>query len=1121
MRCDKCGFESPAGMRYCGRCAALLNLACERCGFANPADFEFCGQCASPLGGAAKAAQTPTNQESQAERRQLTVLFCDMVGSSALSEQLDPEELRDIMRDYRTTCSEVVTRYEGHVAQYLGDGILVYFGYPHAHEDDARRAVQAALEITRRIPQLCYSAPSEQSLCLAVRVGVHTGLVVVGAIGDGDKRSLALGDTPNISARLQSLAGPNAVIISDATQRLVGDYFDCDPLGEQQLKGFSQSMRIYQVRQEHSKQRRRAPRDADRDTPLVGREQESQLLLERLEQVRKGVGEVVLLSGEAGMGKTRMLRMLCDRLADTDCVILECAGSPYYRNSFLFPIIELGQRLLNINEDDSGPQKTARLEKVIATLGLEPAKAVPLMAELMSFPMPEGYAAPASTPQQKKRLIFDTLLDILRVMSEQRLLLFVVEDLQWIDASTLELLGQLAEQPGLNNLFAVFTFRNEFSPSWKSRGNLTRINLNKLTRQQTGSLIRHLCQGKTLPMEVFDEIVRKTDGIPYFIEELTGMVLNSDLLRERADHFELVSSMAELAIPSTLQDSLMSRLDSLGEDKELAQLSATLGREFTHELLAAVSQRNDQSLQQGLNRLINADLFFQRGQAPKSQYGFRQALLREAAYQSLLRRTRQQYHQRIAELLAAHFPETVASNPELMAYHCSEGGKHQEAVDHWLAAGRYAIKRSANIEAAAHLHQGLAVLQQLPDGSQQQARELALQTSLGLAVMMNKGYAALEVEQAYERARELCGDLGDMDVAYSVLCGLWEFYIVRADLQTAAALARQLHDISSQNHDVTHKRESQRIQGTTLFWQGQLGEALELLASAEADTERRQTDTIPYCQDSQVAALANAGCILFLLGRPDQALTSAQQALELARRLAHPFSQAYATHFLAVVHQLRGETEAVYRLAEIGIALGDTYGFTFWSATGRMMRAWSQGRDAPTETHLDAFNEGLAAYEACGSRLARSYFLALLADLYFQSQRFDEAQATVDIALRETSTTGEQFFVAELLRLKGASLAQNRDTDPARAEDILNQALEMAGRQSAHSLALRTAMDLARIWADRDQVEAATALLAEHLAKIVDGRETRDIKTASMFLDTLSRTLAQGFAAAPPGITNP
>jgi len=1107
MRCDKCGFESPAGMRFCGRCAAPLKRACNHCGFANPADFEFCGQCAGPLSAAAKPAPTSTTQSPQAERRQLTVLFCDMVGSSSLSEQLDPEELRDIMRDYRATCSEVVARYEGHVAQYLGDGILVYFGYPHAHEDDARRAVQAALEITRRIPQLCYPAPSNRKLCLAVRVGVHTGLVVVGAIGDGDKRSLALGDTPNISARLQSLADTNSVIISDATRRLVEDHFDCDSLGEQKLKGFSQSMPIHRVRQERSRQHPRAARGSD--YPLIGRDQESQLLQERLEQARRGVGQIVMLSGEAGLGKTRLVQRVCDQLAGETCLILECAGSPYYQNSFLFPIIELSQRLLGIDESDSGPQKTARLAKAIATLGLDTTKVVPLVAELLSFPVPEGYADTAATPQQKKRRIFDALLDILRVMSEQRLVLLVVEDLQWIDASTLELLGQLIEQPGLNNLFAVFTFRNEFSPAWNSRGNLTRINLNKLTRQQTGSLIRHLCQGKTLPLEVFDEIVNKTDGIPYFIEELTGMVLNSNMLRERADHFELVSSMAELAIPSTLQDSLMSRLDGLGEDKELAQLSATLGREFAHELLAAVSQRNAQSLQQGLNRLLNADLFFQRGQPPKAQYGFRQALLREAAYQSLLRRTRQQYHRRIAELLAAQFPETVATNPELMAYHCGEGGNLREAVDHWLAAGHYALKRSANIEAATHLRQGLAALRQLPDSDQHQALELSLQTSLGLAVMMNKGYAALEVEQAYERARVLCGDLGDASVVYPVLCGLWEFYIVRADLQTAAALARQLHDISSQSHDTARERESQRIQGTTLFWQGRLDEALELLVTSEINPERRQTDAIAYCQDSQVAALANAGCILFLHGRPDQALASARQAMELAKRLAHPFSQAYATHFLAVAHQLRGEAEATRRQAEVCIALGDTYGFAFWSATGRMMQAWSLGHNEHAELHIAAYKDGLAAYEACGSRLARSYFLSLLADLYLQAQRFDEAQATVDIALRETTTTGEQFFVAELLRQKSASLAQAPNSDLAQAEEILNRALQIAMQQSTDSLALRTAIDVARIQSDRGDLAPAIALLEQRLAKIGEGRETKDVKTASMLLTALSEKSAR------------
>jgi predicted ATPase/class 3 adenylate cyclase len=1105
MQCDKCGFDSPAGMRFCGHCAAPLRRPCPRCGFLNPADFAFCGHCAGSLDTAAAVTDTTaprrpqaTSASAPAERRQLTVLFCDMVGSSALSERLDPEELRDIMRDYRATCSEVVARYEGHVAQFLGDGILVYFGYPRAHEDDARRAVQAALEISRHIPQLCYTTSHDEQLCLAVRVGVHTGLVVVGEIGDGDKRSLALGDTPNISARLQNLAEPNAVVISSATYRLVENHFDCASLGEQRLKGFSQPLQIYRVRDEHGIQSLFTPHGTrTHPTPLIGREQESRLLQERLAQARQGGREIVLLSGEAGLGKTRMVQMVYESLGHEPCTLLECAGSPYYQNSFLFPVIDLAQRLLGLNELNNPADKSARLHRAVADLGLDSAQVVPLLAELLSLPRPAEHAAAATTPQQQKRQTFTALLDMLRLMTRQRLVVLVVEDLHWLDPSTLELLGQLLAQTDINNLFALFTFRNEYTPPWPASGDLSRISLNKLTRSQVGSMIHQLCRGKTLPLELFNAIVAKTDGVPYFVEELTNMVLDSQLLRERADHFELISPMAELAIPSTLQDSLMSRLDRLGEDKELAQLCATLGREFAHELLHALSPRDEPSLRQGLENLIDAELFFQSAQPPQARYGFRHALLREAAYQSLLKRTRQQYHQRIAALLKSRFPATLASHPELMAYHCSEAGEHAEAVRYWLAAGRHAMRHSANVEAAAHLRQGLNALAQLPANAATRAQELALQTLLGLAVMMNKGYAALEVEQAYERARELCGSLDDVPAVYPVLSGQWEFYIVRAELETAAELAQQLHALSQQTQEPALKLEARRVQGTTLFWQGQLQEAFALLAASEEDAEP-QTEavhTVSYCQDARVAALANAGCIAFLLGNPDLALARAREALQLATRLAHPFSQAYATHFLGVVHQLRGETEAVRRHAETQLELGDTYGFAFWSATGRMLQAWAQGREDPGHAPVAAFEEALAAYEACGSRLACSYFLALLAELHHMAGRLDEARETVHIALRETTASGERFFVAELLRLKG-TLSED-------SEALLGEALEQARHQSAHALALRTATDLASLWSRQGKAGPAAALLEQHLALINGGQDTGDVVAARRLLASL------------------
>jgi class 3 adenylate cyclase len=647
MQCEQCEFENPKGMRFCGQCATPLNRLCPNCGSNNPPNFEFCGQCSHSLAStqSTKNLKPDSQQASRredAERRQLTVLFCDIVNSSALSANIDPEDLRDIMRDYRATCSEVVARYDGHVAQHLGDGILVYFGYPHAHEDDARRAVYAALEFIERIRQFSFPLENSEDIQLAVRAGIHTGLVVIGEIGGGDKRALALGETPNIAARIQDHANANTLIISNATHNLIGESFDCDSLGDHSLKGFSQPIELFQVLKARDQHNRLTTARTLSRTPLVGRDQESDLLLEKLQQARKSIGQIVLLSGNPGLGKTRMVQLVCESIPEDQYTLLECAGTPYFQNSFLYPVIEMVSRSMGINADASDADNLSRIKQTVVTLRMDIEVAIPALADLLSIPV-TNKPAPIreSTPQQKKQLIMDILVETLQSMARQRFVLFIVEDLQWLDPSTLELLSNLVSQSGLTNIFSLFTFRSEFLPPWQAQANLTTITLNHLTQKQSGKLVRQLCHRKTLPMDIFLEIINKTDGIPFFVEELTNTVLRSGLLIEKESHYELKEPMKQLGIPSTLQDSLMSRLDSLGEDKGLAQLCSIFGRKFSYELVSALSTRDNKNLQTSLNRLINAGLFFQQGLPPDSQYSFRHALLRETAYQSLLKRTRQ------------------------------------------------------------------------------------------------------------------------------------------------------------------------------------------------------------------------------------------------------------------------------------------------------------------------------------------------------------------------------------------------------------------------------------------------------------------------------------------------
>lgn len=1105
MHCNNCGFENPKGMRFCGQCASSLEIVCPACATCNPPDFKFCGHCAQALPDPSDDKASSAEDNLRAERRQLTVMFCDMVGSATLSEILDPEELRDVMRDYHAACNDVVSSYNGHVAQYLGDGILVYFGYPMAHEYATRRAVQAALEIIAKVSAITYLDPSDTSSNrlsnLQVRIGIHTGLVVVGEISAGDKRNLALGETPNISARVQSLAPPDGVVISETSHHLLGDDFYCSSLGRHQLKGFTRPLELFVVHNLNQGLKGSILSSHPARTRVIGRETETQLLLERLRQARKGIGQMVLLSGEPGMGKSRMVQTLYDNLENHDCFLIECCGTAYYQNSYLFPVIDMLRRVLHLHKQLSDTQKLQRLETRITSLGLDTQSFVPVLAELLSIPLDERYSIDEeSTPQQTKLRTLDTLMQLLHGIAQRRLVLLIVEDLQWIDPSTLELLIQLARQPGLSNIFALFTFRNEFTASWPAHAHLTRINLNRLTREQSGEMIYELCQQKTLPEQVFNDIINKTDGIPFFIEELTNALLESKLMEERKDHFALSAPVSDMGIPSTLQDLLMARLDSLGDEKALAQISAILGREFDHEVLRVITSRDEQSFGRGLDNLISADLFLQQGQRPKAWYRFRHALLREAAYHSLLKRTRQKYHQRIARLMKEHFPQMVQENPELIANHFTEAGDLDEALAYWLKAGHLALEHSANLEAINHLGQGLAILENLPDSAHKHTLELSLQVYLGQAYMMTRGYAAAEVEQAYARAKELCRDISDIATVFPVLCGLWEYYLVRADLETALPLAEELHQLSQRSENPALILEARRAMGCTQFWRGQLKDAwLYLQPETLTDLLKQQTGPgkqMAYYQDSRVALLSNSGSVLWLTGHTQLAMQHARQALDLAKQLAHPFSQVYALNFLCTLSQLNGDRETTAEYAELQIILSNTHGFAFWGSMGLMFQAWANAERETSDTTLSQFHQALASYEKIGSRIARPYFLAILAELYRAAGNIESASDTIDLALEDVAANGEAFFKSELLRIKGELLLAHEQPGQDAAETILFQALELARGQGSHSLALRVANSLAELWHKQGKGSLAHELLDSQMQLLGEQGEILDQITA-------------------------
>ena len=927
-----------------------------------------------------------------AERRQLTVLFCDLVDSTVLASQLDPEELREVVRAYQATCAKVVARFEGHIAQYLGDGLLVYFGYPLAHEDDAQRAVRAGLGIVEAMGQLNAHLKQDRGVELAVRLGIHTGLVVVGAVGGGTRQEqLALGETPNLAARLQGIAAPNTLVISTTTFQLLGGFFACQPLGTPLLKGQAQPLAVYRVLYESMARSRLEAAGSTGWTPLVGREQEIGLLRERWAQVKEGVGQVVLLSGEAGIGKSRLVQVLKEHVAsEPQAWLTPCQCSPYHQNTALYPMIELLERVaLHFEREESPPQKLRKLEGFLVQYGLPLAEAMPLFAALLSLPLSADYGSLTGSPAQQKQQILHLLLTIVLRIAAQQPVLFVMEDLHWVDPSTLEFLSLLVDQGPTARILALFTFRPDFSPPWTGRAHLTQVTLPRLPRQQATAMADRVAHGKALPAEVVEQVVAKTDGVPLFVEELTKMVLESGLLQEREERYELTGPLPPLAIPATLHDSLMARLDRLAAVKGLAQLGATLGREFAYELLHAVSPWDETTLRRGLHQLVEAEFLYQQGLPPQATYLFKHALIQDAAYQSLLRSTRQQHHQRIAQVLEARFPERCETQPEVLAHHYTEAGLAAQALPYWQQAGQRAIQRSANLEAVAHLTRGLEVLATLPDTPERAQQELVVQTTLGPALAVTKGQAAPEVLHAYTRARELCQQVGETPQLFQVLRGLWYFYLHRVELGTAREMGEHLLTLAQRVGDPALRLEAHYALGNTLNYLGEFAAAQAHFAQVIAlyDPQQHHAHAYLYGQDPGVVCRHYAAVTLWYLGYPDQALQRSQEALTLAQELAHPHSLAFALIFAAWVHHFRREWPLTHARAEATIALAAEQGFGVYTAMGRIFRGCALAeQDAESGTgqgHVEEgmaqMQQGLAAWRTTGAAVFQPYGLALLA----------------------------------------------------------------------------------------------------------------------------------------------
>jgi class 3 adenylate cyclase/predicted ATPase len=1081
-----------------------------------PPDHAAAGAAPVPLSPAPLSVAAPaqdvacgqgTNGQARpdAERRQLTALFCDLVGSTALAGQLDPEDLREVMRAYLETCTAVIARFGGTIDKFLGDGALVCFGYPQAHEDAPQRAVRAGVGIVEAVGRLNPQLEQTWGVQLAVRLGIHTGLVVAGALGVAGTRDAQtiVGEVPTLAARLQEVGVPNTVVCSAATARLVDGYFTLEALGPQRLQGVATPVSVYRVVGESTAQTRFDLALTRGLTPLVGREPEVALLRERWAAVQDGRGQVVMLSGEAGIGKSRLAQAFTAHLRGEGYLRIACHCSPYAQHSALYPVIAQLHRLLRLRPAGTPAEHLRKLEATLRTADLALQETVPLLAALLALPLPARYAPLPLTPQRQKQLTLATLLAWVLQEAARQPVCVVLEDLQWVDPSTLELLSLLIAQLPPARVLLLLLFRPEFRPPWPMHSHCTHLVLGRLSTGQTAEMVRQVMGDTMLPEEVVQQVIATTDGVPLFIEELTKMVVESALVTAREGRYALTGP---LAIPVTLHDSLMARLDRLGPVKQIAQWGAVVGREFPYTVLHAVAPVDEAQLTQGLAQLVEAELLYQRGVPPQACYTFKHVLIQEVAYQSLLKSTRRQYHQQIAQVWETRFPHLAETQPELVAQHYTAAGCTEPAVVYWQRAGQLASDRSAHLEAVSHFTTGIALLRTLPETPAYTQHALALYSALGAALQKTKGHSAPEVEHAYTQAYALCQQVGEPPALAPVLYGLWRYYGALPQLHRAREIGDTLLRLAHRTRDAALAVVAHHAIGVMWLYLGVLPAARQHLeeGSARYTPDQRRAPVFHIGQDPGVACRTFAAQTLWLLGYPAQALIGLHKALALAHELLHPFSLAFAWCRAAHAYQLRRDVPAVAEHAEAAVTLATEQGFTQWVALGTSLRGWALALQGQGEAGLALVRQGIAAWQATGAVIAVPFLYTLLAEVCDHLGYTADGLQALDKAHALVEQHEERWWEAEVCRLRGVLLLRQTLPQPEEAETWLRRALDVARRQETKSLELRVTMSLSRLWDQQGKQADARVLLASVYSWFTEGFDTADLQEAKTWLEVLA-----------------
>jgi len=1040
------------------------------------------------------------------ERRQLTVMLCDLVGYTGLSLRLDAEELAELIQAHRQRCTDAITSHGGSVAQYVGDGVLAYFGYPQAHEDDAERAIRAALAIVET------AGSSSPIVGSNVHIGIATGNVVVGNLfADPTPASArasestaqyeisAVGSALNLAARLQVVAGPGTVVVSDQTRRLAGGMFEYQDVGRHRLKGFDDLVQAWQVTGEGRIPSRFHALRASALTPLVDRRSELKDLREIWDSVQAGRGRTVLLSSDAGVGKSRLAEVVATQIVSRPCARLRYYCSPHLQSSPLAPLIRQWEHVAGFTDRDNPQSKLQKLIDVTPTGADDPSEIVPLMAGLLSIDYESRYPPLRMSPLRQKQRLFDGLIHQLEVLASRRSVLIVVEDLHWVDPSTEELLGAVIDRLQDLPILAILTARPDFASPWDDRPHVLRMPLRPLEREDSIALIEAVCGDRKMPESTVNQIANQSDGVPLFIEDLTRDVLELEDLQRMQSATSPKRGPSRFAIPTTLSDSLTGRLDRLGSAKRVAQTAAAIGRDFSHEILVKLADMPEEELTGQLHRLVESGLLISPRSTPTA-YRFKHALVRDAAYSSLLKKEQISLHSRIARILTEEFPELADAQPELYAYHFEAAQDFDKAVQYLVKAAELSAKRSGFVEAIAQLEHGLSLLETLPNSKPRMRRELQVYLALGAINTEYRGFSAAQSGAAYTKALALCRDLDDAPEIFSVLSCLGSFQITRANFETCRALAEECLSRAAQQQSRPPFVMGHRLLGGTLFLTGDFAAARKHLEQAlsiyEQDESLYRGTQVLYVQDHKSTGLCYLALTLTMLGYLDSGLRAAVNGLEHSQSLGDLHTINFSLCYLAAVLHIQRDSREALRRATESLELAREQGFATWVGISQMIRGEALMGSGKAEEGLQEIMSGMKAHSGMEATAYQPFGISIIVKGLLAANKLDDAIGALARALAITEKTGERFYVAELTRLKGEILSrQGRLAD---AEEALRSAIAIAKQQGAKLFELRSAASLCRLL--KTSSKDTREMLVPIYSWFEEGASATDIRDARALL---------------------